>query len=146
MDAALLLKNTGPLNRYTYHYMIGLLATTGLRLSEALGLKLTDITPDGLVVRQSKLGKSRLVPLHDSASKALSEYLEIRMREADATNTCSFSPTANPLITALSRRSSSDSRRIVADDPQGWHLVHAMAGAIATTDHRPSRAQFERNS
>ena len=81
MDAALLLKSTGPLNRYTYHYMIGLLATTGLRLSEALGLKLTDITPDGLVVRQSKLGKSRLVPLHDSASKALSEYLESRMRE-----------------------------------------------------------------
>lgn len=80
MDAALLLKSTGPLNRYTYHYMIGLLATTGLRLSEALALKLTDITADGLVVRASKLGKSRLVPLHDSTSKALNRYLEIRMR------------------------------------------------------------------
>ncbi len=80
MDAALLLKSTGPLNRYTYHYMIGLLATTGLRLSEALALKLSDVTPDGLVVRQSKLGKSRLVPLHDSTSEALSRYLEIRMR------------------------------------------------------------------
>ena len=79
MDAALLLKSTGPLNRYTYHYMIGLLATTGLRLSEALALKLTDITPDGLVVRDSKLGKSRLVPLHDSMSKALNRYLEFRM-------------------------------------------------------------------
>ena len=81
MDAALLLKSTGPLNRYTYHYMIGLLATTGLRLSEALALKLTDITPDGLVVRDSKLGKSKLVPLHGSASEALNRYLEIRMRE-----------------------------------------------------------------
>ena len=37
--------------------------------------------PDGLVVRQSKLGKSRLVPLHESTSNALSEYLEIRMRK-----------------------------------------------------------------
>ncbi len=80
MDAALLMKSTGPLNRYTYHYMIGLLATTGLRLSEALALKLNDITADGLVVRASKLGKSRLVPLHDSTSKALDRYLEIRMR------------------------------------------------------------------
>ena len=79
MDAALLLKSTGPLNRYTYYYMIGLLATTGLRLSEALALKLTDITPDGLVVREAKLGKSRLVPLHNSTSKALNRYLEIRM-------------------------------------------------------------------
>ena len=60
--------------------MIGLLATTGLRLSEALALKLTDITPDGLVVRDSKLGKSRLVPLHDSTSMSLNRYLKIRMR------------------------------------------------------------------
>ncbi len=81
MDAALLMRSTGPLNGYTYHYMIGLLASTGLRLSEGLALKLTDITPDGLVVRQSKLGKSRLVPLHESTSNALSEYLEIRMRK-----------------------------------------------------------------
>ncbi len=80
MDAALLLKSAGPLNGYTYHYMIGLLATTGLRLSEALALKLTDVTADGLVVRDSKLGKSRLVPLHESAGKALSRYLEIRVR------------------------------------------------------------------
>jgi transposase len=43
-----------------YSTLIGLLAATGLRISEALGLCFRDITPDGLVIRETKFRKSRL--------------------------------------------------------------------------------------
>ena len=55
------------LRRATYSTLFALLACTGLRLSEAIRLRLEDITPDGLVIRCSKFRKSRLVPLHDTA-------------------------------------------------------------------------------
>ena len=82
MQAALSLGPAGSISPYTYHYMIGLLAVTGMRRSEALNLRLSDVTADGLVVRETKFRKSRLVPLHDSTREALDRYLEIRMRHA----------------------------------------------------------------
>ena len=39
-----------------------------------------DITPDGLLVRETKFRKSRLVPLHDSTWRALERYLQLRAR------------------------------------------------------------------
>lgn len=58
--------------------LIGLLASTGLRVSEALRLDLDDVTAEGLVVRETKFRKSRLVPLHSSARAALDRYLRRR--------------------------------------------------------------------
>ena len=80
MDAALSLGPRGSITPYTYHYIIGLIAATGLRRSEALRLRLTDVTRDGLVVRETKFRKSRLVPLHPNTRRALNRYLEIRQR------------------------------------------------------------------
>ena len=65
---------------HTWHCIIGLMATTGLRRCEVCALHLTDITPDGLVVRESKFQKSRLVPLLRSTVDALGRYLSIRQR------------------------------------------------------------------
>src|SRR5262249_38274980 len=50
----------------TYVALFGLLASTGLRISEALALSPTDVDLPGavLTVRQTKFRKSRLVPLH----------------------------------------------------------------------------------
>lgn len=62
--------------------MFSLLAVTGLRISEVLGLRLTDITPDGLVIRETKFRKNRLVPLHRSAVAGLEAYLRHRRRMA----------------------------------------------------------------
>ncbi|MBI4471599.1 MAG: tyrosine-type recombinase/integrase [Acidobacteria bacterium] len=62
----------------TYRTLFGLLACTGLRVSEAIRLRFEDITPDGLVIRYSKFHKSRLVPLHKTAQAALERYLQIR--------------------------------------------------------------------
>ena len=60
--------------------MFGLMAVTGLRRSGAVGLRLGDITPDGLLVRETKFRKSRLLPLHDSTWRALERHLQLRAR------------------------------------------------------------------
>jgi integrase len=61
--------------------LLGLLASTGLRISEALSLQLSDIGDDGLVIRKSKHGKSRLIPLHETTQSALGQYLSGRARQ-----------------------------------------------------------------
>jgi integrase len=61
-----------------YCTLIGLLAATGLRISEALNLRFQDVTSDGLVIRNTKFHKSRLVPLHPTTRAALDRYLAKR--------------------------------------------------------------------
>ncbi len=60
----------------TYMTLFGLLAATGLRLSEALRLERKDLDLDqpSLTVRETKFKKSRLVPIHVSTAKALAVY------------------------------------------------------------------------
>jgi integrase/recombinase XerD len=72
------------LRRETYSALFALLASTGLRVSEAIHLRLDDITPDGLVIRCSKFRKSRLVPLHETARAGLERYLQRRCAYAPA--------------------------------------------------------------
>ena len=64
------------------HTFIGLLAATGLRTSEALGLHLEDVDlNDGLLtIRRSKLGRMRMVPIHRSTCNAIEKYLQLRQR------------------------------------------------------------------
>src|SRR5215469_2890725 len=64
----------------TYATLISLLAATGLRVSEALRLRVSDITADGLLIRKTKFQKTRLVPLHDTAVKGLARYLAYRQK------------------------------------------------------------------
>ncbi|HBO4445833.1 TPA: tyrosine-type recombinase/integrase [Pseudomonas aeruginosa] len=78
MQAALSLPPPASLTPYTYHYLIGLLGSTGLRVSEAVALLGTDLTADGLVVRETKFRKTRLVPIDLSTRKALAKYLVLR--------------------------------------------------------------------
>jgi integrase len=56
--------------------LFGLIASTGLRISEALNLYDSDVDLQAqvLTIRQSKFGKTRLVPLHPSATQALARY------------------------------------------------------------------------
>ena len=67
-----------------YVTMLGLIAATGLRISEAIGLRLGDVTTAGLVIRQTKFRKSRLVPLHATTRRALESYLAVRAKSADS--------------------------------------------------------------
>jgi integrase len=56
--------------------LFGLLAATGMRLSEALHLERKDLNPDqpALTVRETKFKKSRLVPIHATTATALAVY------------------------------------------------------------------------
>jgi integrase/recombinase XerD len=67
-----------PSNGDAYAMLIGLLAATGLRISEALSLRLDDLTRDGLFVRETKCHKSRLVPLHPTVERELVAFFERR--------------------------------------------------------------------
>jgi integrase len=71
---------TQPLRAATYETLIGLLAATGLRIGEAIRLDRADVDwSEGLlVVRESKFGKSRLVPLHGTTVQALDGYARQR--------------------------------------------------------------------
>jgi integrase/recombinase XerD len=64
----------------TYQTLIGLLATCGLRVSEAIALNTTDLDRDEelLVIRETKFAKSRLVPLHSSTMARLAAYITLR--------------------------------------------------------------------
>jgi len=61
--------------------LLGLLASTGLRISEALSLECSDVGDDGLIIRKSKHGKSRLIPLHETTQAALGRHLNERARQ-----------------------------------------------------------------
>jgi integrase/recombinase XerD len=64
----------------TYQALISLLAASGVRIGEALSFDRSDLdTDDGvLTVRDSKFGKTRLVPLHPTAAAALARYSALR--------------------------------------------------------------------
>ena len=71
---------TGSLRPWTFSTLFSLLAVTGLRISEALALRIDDLMPDGLLIRQTKFRKSRLLPLHPSTHAGLEGYVERRQR------------------------------------------------------------------
>lgn len=89
---------TQPMQGATYSTLFGLLACTGLRISEAIRLHYADITPDGLLIRNTKFRKSRLVALHDSARAALERYLSQRRAFAPLDDHVFVSLRRKPLI------------------------------------------------
>ncbi len=80
LSAASQLGPADSLQPHTYRTLIGLLAVTGLRISEALALRFSEVTPQGLLIHRTKFQKTRLVPLHETTAAALDRYL-IRRRE-----------------------------------------------------------------
>lgn len=60
--------------------LIGLLASTGLRISEALSLKIQDLDLEAaqILVREAKYGRQRLVALHPTTVAALENFLDRR--------------------------------------------------------------------
>jgi integrase/recombinase XerD len=77
------LRRTYPLRREVYTTLFGLIAATGLRVSEVLDLRFDDLQPNGvLLVRRTKFAKSRLIPLHPTVANALDRYLDQRRKLA----------------------------------------------------------------
>lgn len=76
----------------TFSTLYGLLASTGMRVGEAVGLDRKDVQlRQGVVsVREGKFGKSRFVPVHASASEALANYAARRDAVITAPSTSAF--------------------------------------------------------
>jgi integrase len=66
----------------TYQTLIGLLVVSGIRIGEAIALDTDDldVTSGLLVVRHTKFGKTRQVPLHPSTTQVLVGYVDLRDR------------------------------------------------------------------
>ncbi len=95
--AAGALRPAGSMRPLTYATLLGLLAATGMRISEALALQLDDVTADGLLVRQTKFQKSRLLPLHATTQRALDIYLSARAKQACLDRALFLSASGGPL-------------------------------------------------
>jgi integrase len=82
LDEAGRLSPAGGLRPATYQALFGLIASTGLRLSEALRLREADVDlrSGTLTVRQTKFNKSRRLPMHPSTVHALCDYRRVRDR------------------------------------------------------------------
>lgn len=80
--AARELSATTGLRPLTYATMLGLFSVTGMRVSEVVNLDRNDVDlADGvLTVRDSKFGKSRYLPVHESTTRALRRYTRHRDR------------------------------------------------------------------
>jgi len=76
LEAMLSLPPAASLRRWSYYAVFGLLAVTGLRISEALRLKRDDVDLDSgvLTIRDTKFGKSRIVPIHATTIAVLTDY------------------------------------------------------------------------
>jgi integrase/recombinase XerD len=72
----------GGLASATFEVLFGLLAATGLRISEALQLLCGDLDcANGiLTIRHAKRKRERMVPLHPTATNALLAYLRVRAK------------------------------------------------------------------
>ncbi len=114
----------GSLRPQTYSTLFGLLAVTGMRVSEARNLHLHDVTVDGLLIRDTKFHKSRLLPLHETTRTALDRYIDHRRRCAGA----------DPHL-FVTRRGGKLSRTVVSET---FHQVLKAAGI----PHRPARRRL----
>jgi integrase len=84
LAAALELGPRNSLRPHTHHALLGLLASTGLRVGEAIRLTVADaqlaLRPPHLIIRQTKFAKSRLVPVHATTAEQLRGYARERQR------------------------------------------------------------------
>ncbi len=126
---------------HTYSTFFALLACTGLRVSEAIHLRLQDIASDGLVIRCSKFRKSRLVPLHETAQAGLERYLQRRLMTPLAPHITAFLLQRLPIERGASPHtcdSYADAFRLLLEyvsnclkiPPSQLHLEHLEASLI----------------
>jgi site-specific recombinase XerD len=81
IEAASMLRT--PLRVATYQTLIGLLAVTGMRIGEAIGLDRYDFDAHHgvLLIRHAKFNKTRELPLHSTTVAALRRYIARRDRQ-----------------------------------------------------------------
>jgi hypothetical protein len=126
--------------------VIGLLAVTGMRISEALGLDCADVDLDAgvLTVRNSQFRKSRQLPVHATTVAALARYerrLPRRGRRELPTRVSIAGPSADTHHRTVLRWVHSKARRRAAS--QRCHQ-RAPTGSVARCGHGSKRPSPER--
>lgn len=129
-DIGALLAQAGqlrPMPAATHETMIGLLAATGMRVGEAIRLDRADIdwADAVLTIRESKFGKTRMVPVLGSTLTRLERYARTRDRLCPQTATASFFV------------STAGTRLIYACVGQVFRRLRDRAGIGASADHPP---------
>ena len=117
LQAARQLGPRNGLRAATYETLFGLIASAGLRISEAIALADIDVDLQAgvLTVRQAKFGKSRLVPVHPSAIAPLAAYRALRRLPVRTTPLTPFFV---------------GSRGLRRGQPLGDRQVHRMVGQL----------------
>jgi integrase len=131
--AATMLPSSDSLRPMTYAALISLLAATGLRISEALHLLVSDITPDGLLIRRTKFQKTRLVPLHETAVRGLGNYLTHRQKMRRGGDHVFVSNDGQPLVYRKVRSVFRTLLKSAGLKPSGgrWPRIHEIRHTFA---------------
>jgi integrase len=92
LDVARRLGPPPGLRGVTYETLFGLIASTGLRVSEAVHLLDADVDLKCcmLTIRKTKFAKSRQVPMHPSTVEALQRYRKLRNFHVEVTDETPF--------------------------------------------------------
>jgi len=125
----------GHLRPHTWQTLIGLLACSGLRISEALHLQSDglDWRQGLLIVRQSKFGKTRLVPLHPSAVEPLRAYARRRNQRFPLAQSFLVSEQGTPLTAQTVWRTFNELRKDLPwqrHRPRLHDLRHTLASRV----------------
>lgn len=121
------------LQRHTFPTLIGLLAVTGMRVGEAIGLDRDHVLwEEGrLLVEGAKFGKSRFVALHPTSLDALGEYARRRDHVVRAPRSPSFFV------------SNTGTRLIIQNVQRRFRVVARRAGLVARSERcRPRLHDF----
>jgi integrase len=131
--AATRLPSSDSLLPKTYAALISLLAATGLRVSEALHLLVSDITPDGLLVRKTKFQKTRLVPLHETVVAGLAHYLMHRQEARRGGDHVFVSDDGKPLVYWKFHKIFRTLLKSAGIEPSGgrWPRIHELRHTFA---------------
>jgi len=128
-------KLKGRLWPHTWQTLIGLLACTGLRISEAMHLRPSDVDWKSalLIIRESKNGKTRLVPLHATAVAALRAYDRRRQKQFPFAQYFFVSQQGNPLAPSTVGQAFRQLRKGIPFSrrpPRLHDLRHTMASRV----------------
>lgn len=117
LAAARQLGPQGSLRPATFETLFGLMASTGLRVSEAIHLRNADadLKRGILTIRQTKFAKSRQLPVHPSTVEALARYRRQRARHVPTTADMPF------LISSRGKR---------LGEPLGERQAHRVFNAL----------------
>ncbi len=123
----------GSLRSATVTTLIGLLATTGLRIREALALDIGDLDRRDriLTIRKGKFGKSRALPLRESTTRALVCYISHSQRSKQTDMSAPLFVSSRGRFGYETARGALREASLAAGLPEPWPRPHDLRHTFA---------------